>query len=389
MSVVFSNKYPHLKFSTQWGITDKARYLLGQCEAYVQAISNTPILPQYWMNLLQISLIKGAQATTAIEGNTLTEREIEKVMEGSKLPPSKEYQEIEVKNILDAYNTLFNEDIKNHDGSKVITPDLIKRFHKMVGQNLGTHFDARPGEYRQDARTVGRYSCPDHQDVEVLVKELCEWLLRQFHYDKGQNFLELVIQAIVTHIYIEWIHPFGDGNGRTGRLLEFYILIRSGTPNIASHILSNHYNLTRNDYYRQIEIATKKRDLTEFIEYAVLGFRDGLLQTLEMIQQNHLQIIWKTYIYDYFDENEQWHEAVSKRIRTLILAMHLDKKYKLNEVSEISPAVAKEYAVLSPRTIERDIEKLLSTTLLLKEEEYYRVNIEQIHSRFYPRQKVR
>jgi len=41
------------------------------------------------------------------------------------------------------------------------------------------------------------------------------------------------------------IHPFGDSNGRTARLIEFYILLRAGLPDMVSHILSNHYNDTR------------------------------------------------------------------------------------------------------------------------------------------------
>src|SRR5690606_18248615 len=128
---------------------------------------------------------------------------------------------------------------------------------------------------------VGTYRCPDASDVEGLVESLCGWLLKEFRFDRGnQTFADIVIQAIVSHVYLEWIHPFSDGNGRTGRLLEFYILLRGGNPDIASHILSNHYNETRSEYYRQLDNATKKRNLAEFIEYALQGFRDGLMETL-------------------------------------------------------------------------------------------------------------
>jgi Fic family protein len=92
---------------------------------------------------------------------------------------------------------------------------------------------------------------------------------------------------------MEFIHPFGDGNGRTGRLIEFYILLRSGAPIITSHILSNFYNETRPEYYRQFENARKKKDLTEFLQYAVLGYRDGLLQTFDVVivKLHHLGMI--------------------------------------------------------------------------------------------------
>lgn len=66
-------------------------------------------MPQYYDELMLLALRKGAQATTAIEGNTLTEEEIAKLQEGQKLPPSKEYQEIEVSNILNAFNEILIE----------------------------------------------------------------------------------------------------------------------------------------------------------------------------------------------------------------------------------------------------------------------------------------
>jgi hypothetical protein len=54
-----------------------------------------------------------------------------------------------------------------------------------------------------------------------------------------------LIAAVVAHVYFEWIHPFGDGNGRTGRLIELKLLLEAGVPQPAAHLLSNHYNATR------------------------------------------------------------------------------------------------------------------------------------------------
>ena len=64
------------------------------------------------------------------------------------------------------------------------------------------------------------------------------WLPQEFGFaaNQQQTFLvDAVVQAIVTHVYLEWIHPFGDGNGRTGRLLEFYILLRWGIRHRVPH----------------------------------------------------------------------------------------------------------------------------------------------------------
>ena len=112
--------------------------------------------------------------------------------------------------------------------TSIVDLNLIKKFHQLVGRELGEHFDAIPGQFRKDNRTVGRYRTPSYQDVEKLIVKLCEWLQSEFHFVDGQSFVESVIQSIITHVYIEWIHPFADGNGRTGRLLEFYLLLRAG-----------------------------------------------------------------------------------------------------------------------------------------------------------------
>lgn len=366
MSNELHREYNHLMFRRHWELSAKSLLLLGQCEAYVKAINNTPILPHHYSELMNVALMKGAQATTAIEGNTLSDEEIQKIMDNQKLPPSKEYQAIEVGNILNAFNELLNE-ILTDGVDHIISIELLKRFHKLVGQNLGEHFAAIPGQLR-NSDVVGRYRCPDHRDVPVLLDRLCQWLRQEFKYGQAeQSFSEVVVQAIVSHVYIEWIHPFGDGNGRTGRLVEFYILLRGGNPDISSHILSNYYNLTRTEYYRQIEKATENRSLTEFIEYALLGFRDGLVQTLDVIQKSQFQNTWQKLIYDKFDEiRESSRVDVFKRQRTLALEIQFDKEFTASKVSSLTIQLARAYAGVTEKTVQRDIEKLVELGLVRK-----------------------
>jgi Fic family protein len=382
MSKELQREYPHLMFRRHWDLSAKSLHLLGQCEAYVKAINNTPILPHHYGQLMNVALMKGAQATTAIEGNTLSDEEVQKIMDKQKLPPSKEYQAIEVGNILTAFNELLTE-IVNTNVDHFISIELLLRFHKLVGQNLGEHFSAIPGQLRNSDVVVGRYRCPDYRDVPVLLEQLCQWLRIEFKYGQTeQSFSEVVIQAIVTHVYIEWIHPFGDGNGRTGRLVEFYILLRGGNPDISSHILSNYYNLTRTAYYRQIEKATESKNLTEFIEYALLGFRDGLVQTLDIIQKSQFQNTWQKLIYDKFDAIRQGsREDVFRRQRTLALEIPFDKEFTISQVSSLSVPLAKQYAAtVTEKTIQRDVEKLIELELVRKSANGYIANTDILRS---------
>jgi Fic family protein len=371
-----SREYPHLMFSSsQWNLSSHSLILLGQCVAYTKALSNTPIMPQFYKELMKLALRKGAQATTAIEGNTLSEEEIAKLQAGEKLPPSKEYQAIEVNNILNAFNELLVETVYDNK-EQLITPDLLLRFHKLVGQNLGEHFNAIPGRFRNNDVVVGTYRCPDHRDVLPLVEKYCNWLRDEFKFETGkQPFNEIIIQAIVAHVYLEWIHPFGDGNGRTGRLLEFYILSRGGNPDITLHILSNHYNNTRPAYYRQLDKASKTNSLSEFIEYALTGFRDGLQQTIEKIQASQLLNAWQKYVYDKFDDIAIGQKQVFKRRRTLGLEIPIDKKFSFEEISELNIKLARLYSNISSKTLERDLEELIAQEIIIFENHKYFANI--------------
>ena len=325
--------------------------MLGQSDAIIQAISSAPVKPEYRKQMLAVSLRKGARATTAIEGNTLSEEEVSRIDKGENLPPSKEYLQIEVKNVIDALNQIRTEVIIE-DKAFVLTPELIERFNYYVGKNLGDHFQAIPGKFRSAGHNVvvGTYRPPPGEQCAPLMLRFCNWMKEEFCYEEGtQSFQEQVIQAIVAHAYIAMIHPFGDGNGRTARLIEFYILLRAGLPDIASHILSNHYNDTRQEYYRQLDLCVRERDLSRFIKYAILGFRDGLKDVLDIVQKNLLEMSWHKFIYDILDSKKATGKtrAIVKRRRTLALQFPVDKWNTSDDLVVSSGILAKEYARLS------------------------------------------
>lgn len=370
--------YPHLLFRRHWEVSSNARYELGECHALILAIRGMPLRPEDHARLLGVSLVRGAQATTAIEGNTLSTAEIERVAAGESLPPSKEYQEIEVRNVLDAMNDLL-EEVATAQQGRLISPELILKLHTMIGKDLGPHFDAIPGRFRRDHRVVGPYRCPGSDLVPALVDQLSDWLAEEFLFRSGdQPFADAVVQAIVTHVYIEWIHPFGDGNGRTGRLLEFYILLRAGIPDIGSHILANFYNITRPEYYRELEQAAKTRDLTEFIDYAVQGLRDGLLETLKTIQNSQFEIAWRSFIYDRFADLTYTKKNVFKRRRELMLSFPVGARLTLDQLSLVTSSLARAYAQLSVRTLIRDLKVLEGMELIEKDGDRYRARNEML-----------
>ena len=81
------------------------------------------------------------------------------------------------------------------------------------------------------------------------------------------------------------------------------VLLAGGVPTPAAHLLSNHYNQTRAEYYRQLDRASKSGgDILPFVEYATRGFVEGLREQLGMIRDQQWDVTWENYVHDIFRE---------------------------------------------------------------------------------------
>jgi Fic family protein len=327
---------------------------------------------------LRVSLRRGALATTAIEGNSLSEQDMDSLEGGACLPPGRQYLQKEVENILAALNLLLRE-LVEEGKQELISPGLIKRFHALVGKDLGEAY-GEAGRFRRKNVIVGNYRPPSFERVEDLVTRFSSWLSREFHYTGGQNFDDAVIEAIVSHIYMVWIHPFLDGNGRTARLVEFYLLLRAGVPDIASHLLSNHYNATREEYYRLLQNAAETGELADFILYALTGFRDGLEHdVLKVIHDDQIDMTWKNYVHDITEAMQRTgekNEKVVRRVRQLAYYLPHDRLVPLNEVKTADIAIHQAYEGFTRPTLRNDLELLVKHKLVIAQDGAYRSNKE-------------
>lgn len=187
-----------------------------------------------------------------------------------------------------------------------------------------------------------------------------------------------IIRAVIAHLYIAWIHPFGDGNGRTARLLEFRFLLSSGVPHPAAHLLSNHYNQTRSQYYFELKRASQsKGDVIPFLAYAVQGFLDGLKQQIEKIQEEQWEVAWRDYVYSKFRGKSSERR---ERQRNLVFALPRDHSVvPIKELPLLEPRLAKAYASKTEKTLARDVNELVRIGLVKKEgRSKVRANIEAI-----------
>jgi Fic family protein len=235
---------------------------------------------------------------------------------------------------------------------------------------------------------VARYRGVPAEDCDYLLGRLCEWLTSDdFTSPEGTELLYAILKAILAHLYLAWIHPFGNGNGRTARLIEFMILITSGVPAPAAHILSNYYNQTRLEYYRQLDAASRSGgDVLPFITYAVQGLLDGLNAQLLIIRQRQWDVAWRSYVHQTF--SNQSGPTVDRRRRLVLDLSEQLEPVPFPLLSELSPRIAKAYARMTPKTLTRDINALVEMGLVVREKAGYRARKEAILAFLPPKAEV-
>lgn len=338
--------------------------LLGEAGAMCEQISRTPLLPETFEMLHQIYLERGVHATTAIEGNTLTVAQISQRIRGLlQLPPSKEYLGQEVDNIIGACNEIL--EAMTAGTLQPLTPQRIKELNRVALHGLELEPGIIPGEIPAGQYGVADYLAAPREDCDYLLSRLCDWL-REIESAQalGSRTATAIVCAVLAHLYLVWIHPFGDGNGRTARLMEHQLLAAAGVPSPATHLLSNHYNETRAEYYRQLRLSSRvENGAMGFIIYSLQGFVDGLQGQMALIQEQQLTAFWENYV------NAQFHGSSRADLRKRNLALELsrhDAPTPRNEVRRLSAAVAAEYARVTERTLNRDIAELEKMGLIVR-----------------------
>jgi Fic family protein len=376
----FEQTHPWISYRVDFSKAGPELWLdLGEAASKCEHIARVPLKPETALKLHQLYLAKGANATTAIEGNTLSEAEVLKAVEGKlEVPKSKEYLKQEVDNVIRVCDSIA-EELKNGTLSP-LTLEIIKRYNGEVLKDLPKeHKEEVPGEIRKYSVLVGNvYRGAPDGECEYLLNRLCEWLDGpDFQPLPGRELIYAIIKSIIAHLYLAWIHPFGNGNGRTARLLEFHILLKAGVPSPAAHLLSNHYNQTREEYYRQLNQASKSGgDIMPFLRYAVQGLVDGLKGQLNYIWNQQWHLAWENYVHDLFRAKSG---ATNKRQRDLALDLGIAADWvEISNIPEFTPRLAKAYAGKTSKTVQRDLNMLASHHLVHRDGRKIKANRELI-----------
>ncbi len=371
------------------GFPTRVWFVLGEIQARIENIKAAPIPPESLKELRLLYLTKGIHATTAIEGNSFSEEEVRRILDRDlQARPSRQYQQQQIENMLAAFSKVAHRQSTGVESR--YSMELLNEYHALVLEDLEASLEesVEIGKLREHRVQVGgHYLAAPPEDCPRLVREFCDWLNTDASAPEGMELAAAVVKALVAHVYFAAIHPYGDGNGRMARLIEFSVLLRAGVPDIAAHLLSNHYNRTRDQYYMRLnETHGEYRDgayppdtnLNPFIEYALQGLKDELDEQFVVIHNFQRRALWHDEIHAVF--RREFSERLSEsrqRQKRLILDLSDRKFYSpiaTRDVIDISPALAFAYAGKTRRTIQRDINELVRLQLLRPEGANYRIN---------------
>jgi Fic family protein len=216
-----------------------------------------------------------ALSSARIEGNhTTLARFVEKRAHGDDKSES-------MREIINLMNGL--DFIDNYIGDTKIDRDFVLELHRIVVDGLQREGDSNAGGWRRQDVTIGdsKHNPPSHYDVAGLMRELFNYIDEE---SDGRN--ELLKIALTHHQFVH-IHPFGNGNGRTVRLLTYAMLCKKG------YIESNALRLfnptavfagDRQRYYDMLELADSgdSTDLLTWCEYFLSGIKDETEKTLRL-----------------------------------------------------------------------------------------------------------
>lgn len=227
-----------------------------------------PLSPELVKKLKERFEIEMIYNSNAIEGNTLTLKETYWVIQQGvtvKGKPLKDH--LEAKNHKEALGFLY--ELIGHNNSSTISEHLIKSIHALVIQDINKEI---AGRYRnQDVFITGAdHTPPGALDVPTKMAEFISWARK--NYKK----MPVVDFAALFHHKFVHVHPFTDGNGRTGRLLMNIFLMQYGFPMTIIEIND------RQKYYRVLSLADHGNftPLVNFIGQAVLRSLNVYLDVL-------------------------------------------------------------------------------------------------------------
>jgi len=347
---------------------------VAKAHALADVIRGIPLPPGVQRHIDSLNILRAVRGTTGIEGTELSETEVAQIISTPPkehvLSQARQRAEQEARNANEVM--IFVAKTLQKDPTYPVTEDLIRTIHRLTTQ--GIDYPANePGVYRNHPVHAGTYSPPrTGEQVRRLTAQFVEWL----NHGPPRGW-EAPIRAIAGHFYLVSIHPFGDGNGRTARGLESFLLYQGGINARGFYSLANYYYQNRTEYEAMLDEVRFRTngDITPFIKFALRG----LVAEQEAVHQEILAevttIAFRDFAREVLTTEGKMGTKPGERMFHFLLQL-AGNSVSIAQLRKGGHPLSELYHDVTAKTISRDLNYLRSRGLIRIDKGTIQANIE-------------
>lgn len=311
--------------------------------------------------LKQIATIASIGSSTRIEGATLSNEEVEKLLTDLSVSQLKQRDRQEVYGYYEVLELILN----SYDHIE-LTKNNIHHLHKTL-LKASTKDEYHRGDYKRVTnRVVARYpggservifNTTEPGRVEVEMQAIVDWTNQNLG---GEDYHPLIVIATFTYEFLS-IHPYQDGNGRLSRLLTTLLLLRSGYDFMNYASMETEIEKRKKDYYRVLMNAQKDRytdaeNITDWITY----FLQMLHEAIDILEAR-------------FEDIRNTKSYLTNRQEKILTYLTSNEPVKMSDISTHLPneniaSLRKDVAFLKRENLIRQVGKGRGTIYYLKKQ---------------------
>lgn len=248
---------------------------LAELKGYARTIPNQHIL-------INAVTINEAKDSSEIENIVTTHDEIYKAMTQSN------YKNESAKEVVD-YRSAIWRGYNLVKEKEMITTNILVEIQSMIEHN-NAGIRKIPGTVLKNSKTGEVVYTPPETEKEVR-----EYLKNLEEYINTDDMIDPLIKLAIIHYQFESIHPFYDGNGRTGRILNILYLVLKDLLDSPILYLSRYINNNKQTYYKLFKEVRETNDFEEWIIYILIGIEETAEETMKLIKniQGEMEIYGK------------------------------------------------------------------------------------------------
>ncbi len=294
-------------------------HLLIEAKTAGGVLNQMPYLPQWIEEAHAEQLRLEAAGTSRIEGAQFTQREQDEALAPTlNATTGLTHSQRQLRAADATYRWL-----RSRPAEQPVSADFIREIHRRIVTGCDDDH-CEPGGTRPDGWNVtfGTPRCRGAEggrECRAAFDGLAAAIAGEFRrHDR-------LIQAIAAHYHIGAMHPFGDGNGRTARALEAFMLRRAGVNDVIMVSLSNYYYEHKDEYLTALHETRKNgHDLTPFLKFALPAVAERCNVVAETIATNHRQVLFREFARSLFGKLRSPRRRVLAQRQLEILEILLD-----------------------------------------------------------------